>query len=375
MRVGGGVSYLVGLLAAADPARDRFSRVIVWGGRRTLDAIQDRPWLEKSHQDSLDRSLPHRALWQRTQLARLARGSGCDVLFIPGGSYTGDFRPYVAISHNLLPFEAAERARYGASWMWLKLSLLRLVQGRTFRRADGMIFASEYARDVIENAVDLAGVPSALVPNAVDPAFVTPPRPQRESASPDRPFRIVYVSIVDVYKHQWQLARAVAALRDRGHHVRLDLYGAGYPPAMRKLSETLAAIPDAAGFITYHGRPPREQLIDAYRSADVFAYASSCENMPIIMLEAMAAGLPIASSNRGPMPEILGDAGVYFDPEDSADIARALETLLSSAALRSRNAAASFEWARSYTEERCARDSFAFLTSVAGGTTQPSNVR
>jgi len=45
-----------------------------------------------------------------------------------------------------------------------------------------------------------------------------------------------------------------------------------------------------------------------------------------ILVEAMASGLPIACSNRGPMPEVLGDAGVYFDPEDPHDIARALRT-------------------------------------------------
>ncbi len=56
--------------------------------------------------------------------------------------------------------------------------------------------------------------------------------------------------------------------------------------------------------------------------------------MPNILLENMAAGLPIACSNRGPMPEVLGDAGVYFDPESVDDIAHAVAKLIHSPFLR-----------------------------------------
>jgi glycosyltransferase involved in cell wall biosynthesis len=50
--------------------------------------------------------------------------------------------------------------------------------------------------------------------------------------------------------------------------------------------------------------------------------------MPNILLEAMAAGLPIACSNRGPMPEVLGTAGLYFNPENPAEIACAIRTVI-----------------------------------------------
>ena len=56
--------------------------------------------------------------------------------------------------------------------------------------------------------------------------------------------------------------------------------------------------------------------------------------MPNTLIEGMAAGMPIASSNRGPMPEVLGDAGVYFEPESVNSIVQALEGLLLSNAKR-----------------------------------------
>src|SRR5262249_3464597 len=90
-------------------------------------------------------------------------------------------------------------------------------------------------------------------------------------------------------------------------------------------------------------------------------FASSCENMPNILLEAMSAGLPIACSKLGPMPEVLGDAGEYFDPENPAEIAVAIEKLVRSPDLRERNAALAVGRSQQLSWERCARETFSFL--------------
>ena len=140
LRAGGGVTHLVALLRAADPLAQGFSQVIVWGGLLTLGQIEDRPWLVKCHQPLLDKSLPHRIFWQRFRLSKLARTADCDVLFVPGGSYAGDFHPVVSMSRNMLPFEWRELRRYGWSLTSLKLMLLRWTQSRTFRKRMGLFF-------------------------------------------------------------------------------------------------------------------------------------------------------------------------------------------------------------------------------------------
>ncbi len=86
--------------------------------------------------------------------------------------------------------------------------------------------------------------------------------------------------------------------------------------------------------------------------------------MPNILTETMAAGLPVACSNRGPMPEILGDAGVYFDPEDPQSITTALQRLIASPELRTQLASASFAAAQQYTWRRCADETFHFLAEA-----------
>jgi len=110
---------------------------------------------------------------------------------------------------------------------------------------------------------------------------------------------------------------------------------------------------------------PFSALHGEYQAADGFIFASSCENLPNILIEAMTAGLPIACSKRGPMPEVLGGAGVYFDPLQADGIAQAMRELVNSADLRGRLAAQAKELSLEYSWHRCAKDTFSFIAAVA----------
>jgi len=367
IRSGGGITHLVELLRAAEPLADGFSQVIVWGGQATLNRIEDRPWLLKCHQTMLDRSLPHRIFWQRYRLSRLAPLADCDVLLVPGGTYAGDFFPMVTMSRNLLPFDWRELRRYGWSFTSLRLMLLRWTQSRTFRQADGLVFLTQYARDAVMRVVKTTAGQTAIIPHGVDGRFASPPREQLPVIhfSVDRPFRILYVSIIDMYKHQWHVAHAVAQLRGSGLPVELYLVGPAYPPALARLKKTLDRVDPAGEFVRYAGNATHAELHARYAKAELFLFASSCENMPNILLEGMASGLPIACSNRGPMPEVLGDAGVYFDPENPDDIARALRELIDSSDLRARLAKSSLARVQAFSWRRCADETFGFLAEVA----------
>jgi glycosyltransferase involved in cell wall biosynthesis len=366
IRAGGGVTHLVEVLRHAEPLAQGFTQVVVWSGRATLDLVGDRPWLVKSHQRLLDRSLLHRAWWQRFRLSELARAAGCDVLLVPGGSYAGSFRPVVAMSQNLLPFEWRELRRYGWSRMTLRFVILRWLQSSTFRCADGLIFLTQYARDVIMRVVRETAGSTAIIPHGVDERFACEPREQLaiERYSGDRPFRILYVSIIEVYKHQWLVAEAVAQLRASGMPVVLDLVGPAYPPALKRLRQVLDRLDPTAQFLRYLGPVPNSELHALYTRAELCLFASSCETFSIVLLEGMASGLPMACSHGGPMLEILGDAGAYFDPENPVDIARALRELIESPALRTQKARASFDRAQTYSWARCADDTFRFLSKV-----------
>ena len=369
LRQGGGVTHLVELLSAADPTRDGFASVHVWAGRRTLEQLPKRPWLQAVHCRALDGSLLARLLWQRTALGALVTGASCDVLFAPGGSHSGRVRPVVTMSRNMLPFAPDEARRYGVSWTRVRLALLHRLQTTSLRSADGVIFLNATARAVVERSTGRLAGAVAVVPHGVSQRFaqrVAPhrsPRAAPESASPP-PFRWLYVSIVDLYKHQWIVAEAAGSLRERWP-VTLDFVGPAYPPAMRRLQEVRRRVAPDGEYIRYHSAVPHEALAQLYREADGFVFASTCENMPNILLEAAAAGLPIVCSDRLVMREVLGDAAVYCEPTDPRSVASAMRRVMESALLRSELASAAARQAREFTWARCARETFAFLDQVA----------
>jgi glycosyltransferase involved in cell wall biosynthesis len=274
------------------------------------------------------------------------------------------------MSRNLLPFEWGELARFGWSWLAIKLCLLRIAQTATLRHADGVIFLTRYARDVVTRAIGSVSGEEVIISHGIDERFILPPKRQQPISgySVEKPLRLLYVSIVDMYKHQWHVAEAVSELRKNGIPVVLNLVGPAYPPALRRLKAVLDRVDPAGRFMHYVGAVPHAELHMQYAEADLCVFASSCENMPNILLEGMASGLPLACSKCGPMPEVLGDAGVYFDPESPTDIARALRELIDSPALRERLAQASFDRARTYSWNRCAGETFEFLAQVATST-------
>jgi glycosyltransferase involved in cell wall biosynthesis len=367
LRAGGGVTHLMELLRAAQPADHGIDHVVVWGGKSTLKSLEDQSWLSKRNPSALDKGLLHRTLWQRFRLSQAARDEGCDVLFVPGGSYAGNFHPVVTMSQNLLPFEMHELRRYGWTLFTLKLLMLRLIQSRSFRKSDGVIFLTEYARDVVSSVTGKLHGQICIVPHGLNPRFNKAPKLQRAIAdySDAHPYRVLYVSTIDEYKHQWHVVEAVAALRKQGLPILLDLVGPAYPAALKRLNQTIDQVDVERRWVYYHGAIPFSELHLRYAQADLGLFASSCENMPNILLETMASGLPIACSNRGPMPEVIGQAGVFFNPEQPEDIARALRELIELPQTRTELARASYERVQKYSWLRCADETFEFLAKIA----------
>ncbi len=216
---------------------------------------------------------------------------------------------------------------------------LRLAR-TVFRRADLVCPVSE------DLGRQLAAVePQArlrVVPNVVDIELFRPTAQRRERRADD-PLRLLNVASLDEKKGHAVLLDAVARLRARGLPVTLDIVGEG---ELRGALEARADLLGIAGVVRFRGLLLPAEVAELMREADLFVLPSRFENLPVVLLEALASGLPAVATAVGGVGEIVdarsGELVSPGDPERLADAIAAVGERLGSfdpAALHARAAA------------------------------------
>jgi N-acetyl sugar amidotransferase len=361
-RSGGAKSHLIGILTDSDPTEHGIAEVHVWSYSQLLAELPSRSWLIKHANKNLEKSLPFQLWWQARKLPIEAREARCRVLLSTDAGSVSRFAPSVTMSRNMLPFESGEIDRYSGVPL-LRLLALRRLDAWSLRSASGAIFLTEYAATTIQQCIGTLGN-IRIIPHGVGEQFRGVGRDQEWPAGA-RNVRCLYVSNTAPYKHQWHVVRAISDLRRKGYQIDLELIGGGSGEAQRRLECELTKCDPLREFVTCLDYLPSSTLPSYLAKADIFIFASSCENMPNTLIEAMAAGLPIACSSRGPMPEVLADGGVFFDPENPSSIATAVEQLLTNPGLRMRKANRAFELAKQYSWRRCGSETWKYLVETA----------
>lgn len=366
IRAGGGLTHLVEILSNFDPLGSAIEAIFVLAPEETLSRLPQRNWIHPLRHSELNGGFIQRFFWLRTRGARLFRSVGCNIVFGPGGSNFTGFTPFVAMSQNMLPFEARERSRYFLSVSYIRLVLLRFSQARAFKKADGVVFLTTYARRVIEDAIGGCQGEVAIIPHGIGQKFLEVGKKVRAvPLSGDGKIKLLYVSIIDRYKHQWNVVEAIHSLRCR---LKLDLQLVLAGPAeawsLKKLAKSIRKFDAQHSWVNYIGPVAHDQLEALYAEAHVGIFASSCENMPIILLEKMGAGLPIACSSRGPTSEVAGDSVVYFDPESPASISDAVEALVASMELRLTLTTRAAECVNQFSWVNSSQSTFKFIEGI-----------
>ena len=159
-------------------------------------------------------------------------------------------------------------------------------------------------------------------------AVVPPPvaLPERAASLAERPPVVLFLCRLEAEKGVFELLEAVAAARAAVPDVRLVCAGSGDRVPLLRHAQRLG-IADAVKFTGWVGPSGKRVLLD---TAAVLALPSYAEGMPMSVLEAMAAGVPVAACAVGGVPEVMADgiSGFLVAPGDGATLARTLRKLL-----------------------------------------------
>ena len=116
--------------------------------------------------------------------------------------------------------------------------------------------------------------------------------------------------------------------------------------------------------VVFFGFASEKQLADLYRQAELYVFPSFMEGFGLPPLEAMSYELPVVSSKSSCLPEILGEAALYFNPRDQADIVRSIRKVLTDDDLRNSLKIKGLQQVKKYSWEKCARETLAVYQNI-----------
>jgi glycosyltransferase involved in cell wall biosynthesis len=225
---------------------------------------------------------------------------------------------------------------------------LEAVTRRLIGESKVIITVSETTRADLQHFFEIPDERIVVAPLGVDPRSFPRRGPRR---SDSRPY-ILAVGTLEPRKNFARLLDAVRLLVGRGSDIRLELVGR--PGWLCGEVHRRLADPRLRPHVLWHGEVDEGTLQDLLAGARALAYPSVYEGFGLPVLEGMAMGLPVLTSDRGATREVAGSAAELIDPDSTESIAAGLERLWTNAARRHELATLGPERARDFTWERCA---------------------
>jgi glycosyltransferase involved in cell wall biosynthesis len=363
IRSGGGVAHLIGILSVSQIDVFGFKEIHVWSYQKLLDAIPDKSWLHKHYVVESEQSIIAQLRWQANKLPQEIRAHGCDILFSADAGTVCRFEPMIVLNQNMLPYDEGVLRLFGLSRDRIQQKIIYYVQKRAFLSATASVFLTQHAADQVQRHTGKLKH-TQIIPHGVGQIFKDTLHRARWPQDNSAPIRCLYVSPILEYKYQWVVVRAIELLRNRGYNLTLTLVGGGGRRAKKMLDRQLDISDPKREFVEVLEFLPHAEIPEYIADANIFVFASGCETFGISLLEAMAVGAPIASSNRSSLPETLKDGGIYFDPRDYLSIAQSIQELMDNPELRADIAKRAANLSGHYSWERCADETWRFVNQT-----------
>jgi glycosyltransferase involved in cell wall biosynthesis len=335
--VGGTEIYLRNLLRAL-AGIDSENQYIVFTNRETgADLVPDRPNFVHAPQPVHAGFRPARILWEQFALPFAARKHRLNVLFNPG--FTAPILcacPMVTVFHDL------QHKRHPEYFRWFDLPFWDFFVWASARRSRGAIAVSAATQEDFERYYNR---PALVIHHGVEREFL-----EIAQCRDPRDY-LLCVSTTHPHKNLQRLLRVHAQTKNAPKLILTGVRGF----AAKEIESLAGHSVEITGWV------PRERLFELYRGALGFIYPSTFEGFGMPVLEAMAAGVPVACSDIPPLREIARSTVHLFDPVNDRQIQDALLALASGKipAGSAQRRAAQFTW------EKTARATLDYLSKCS----------
>lgn len=308
-------------------------------------------------------SRPIRILWEQFILPFQVWKNKIDVLLSAGMT-----SPFVCLVPSVLVIYDLQHVNQPRNFRRLYLFFLKTIIYLSAKTSDGIIAISEQVKKDIIKHYKIGADKISVAHLAVDHKMFVPKSGGNTVSirtKYDLPERyLLYAAALLPHKNHARLLQAFREIIREMPGTKLVLTGAwdaGQDEITGLISES-----GLQKEVIMLGWVPFADIPGLYRGADLFVYPSLHEGFGLPILEAMASGVPVVCSRMEPLIGIAGNAAVLVDPYDQADIARGMLSVLTDKTLRMKLTEAGILRAGTFTWERTAADTLAFLRSREG---------
>ncbi len=296
--------------------------------------------------------------WHLFRLGPVLASHGCDLVFLPAGNRRLGWSygvPSLGTVHDFSQLHVPQK--YDA----LRMFYIMRVLPRMMRRLTRVIAVSESTRCDLETFAGVDPDRVRVIYNGADLARFSPENraaARAEIASTlgiDAPFLLYISRLEHPGKNHVRLLEAFARLRGQRALPHQLVFAGGRWNGAEAIDAKVAEL-GLEEAVHFTGFVSNDLLPRLYAAADLFVFPSLFEGFGIPVLEAMATGTPVCAANTSSIPEVVGDAGLLFDPNDPAAIANSIARVFDEPGLRERLAAAGPERARGFTWDKAAAE-------------------
>lgn len=368
----GGRNYIdnfLRFLPTVNVAGHEFTLFVSEGESQPLQVNAQRSGVTIIEIPNTKRTPLHKVFGEQFLLPGYIRKTKQDVMYFPGNfASTRCPVPYVL---NIRAVAHYYGEKYGVNLP--RRVMRKLLMPASAKHAQAIITPSEDIKRDVMRFTNTPETKITVIHHGVDVSLFSP----KHKADPESTTLLqalslrsekylLYVSALWRYKNQDKLIRAFA----KSHlpkEMKLVLAGKGTGTSDSYINE-LHALPKQLGIsdrVIFTGPMKQSELKHLYAHAKAFVFPSSYESFGNPLFEAWASDIPVAASNVHSFPEIVGDAGLLFDPENESELIAALERVVTDFTLREDLIANGARRASEFTWERCLRRTLSLIESVS----------
>ena len=354
IKSGGGISHIKNILVNLTREileKEKVDKIIIWCSPVLHYNLSEIKLSKNIVVVIINDNFLYNIFWKFFFLYKHLKKNKCDALYSLDGIVLRKYKKSIILFQNLIPFSNNEILRYGLSYQAFKLILLRFIYFFSQRNADGVVYLNIYGRNKIQKYIGKKK--NRIIAHGISRDYFY--NKKKNFINIKKTINIIYVSPVDLYKHQWNVIKAVELLIRDNFKVKLHIVGFYSNERAKKLFlESFNQLNSyKKNSVIYHGFLKQKEIINLLKKMDIFAFASSCESFGITLLEAMASKLPIFSSKMSGIPSTAGKKIIYFDPLNYLSIYKKLkENLTNTFSLKNmtnsyKKTLAPFQWKES----------------------------